>query len=387
MSDKRRRKSLSIFRPALSSLAPVQDPPSSSEGANTIKKKRPPSFLAPLSTPSSPSIPSLDSPHLQDGERADSPKARPRTLQKGSRTSVFGSLRSLHSLDDEEKLSRINSKASSADEDDYGNENNKAHLGTVVLHHGEVQSTGGMFRKKSQYLVLTESHLVRFKNQARASEMYPSIPASLGRSNTARHSMASISSLQELQMTASADAMSSIPLKNVIAVYKLDDGRPYFSIEVSHMNEAGTRASSMHMQLNDPREFDGWLLSIRRAIRKLMMGNVFPFHYRIIEYVARSVERERDYDPEHFHVFKVIQRASNRSAGRSSSDDLAKVSSTTCYLAVGMNKVHVIPLERPPTRASSTSLSDIEPSMSFGLTTLASLSIQDTDDAFQLVFR
>jgi hypothetical protein len=387
MSDKRRRKSLSIFRPNFSVLSSVHDTPQATDGPNTIKKKRPASFLPPISTPSSPSTPSLESPRLQDGDRAESPKTRPKTLQKGSRTSVFGSLKSLHSMDDEDKLTRMNSKASSADEEDYASDNVKGHLGTIVLHHGEVQSTGGMFRKKSQYLVLTETHLVRFKNQARASEMFLSIPASLGRSNTNRHSMASISSYQEIQMSASGDAMSSIPLKYVIAVYKLDDGRPYFSIEVSHMNETADRASSMHMQLNDPRESELWLSSIRAATRKIMIESPLPYQQRTIEYIARTLERERDYDPEYFHLFKVVQRASNRSAGRSSSDDLAKLSSTICYLAIGMNKIHVVPLERLSIRASSTSLSELETPVSFGVTTLASFSMHDSDDAFQLTFR
>jgi len=199
--------------------------------------------------------------------------------------------------------------------------------------------------------------------------------------------MASISSFQEIQGSASGEAMPSIPLKYVIAVYKLDDGRPYFSIEVSHMNEAAERASSMHMQLNDPRESELWLTSIRAATRRVMVENPPPFHRRIIEYTARSLERERDYDPEHFHIFKVVQRASNRSAGRSSSDDLAKLSSTICYLVIGMYKIHVVPLERPSVRNSSASLSDLETSMSFGITTLASFSMHDSDDAFQLTFR
>ncbi len=45
--------------------------------------------------------------------------------------------------------------------------------GTVVLHHGEVQATGGMFRKRKEYLVLTDSHLMRFKSASRAADAFP----------------------------------------------------------------------------------------------------------------------------------------------------------------------------------------------------------------------
>ena len=42
-----------------------------------------------------------------------------------------------------------------------------------VLHHGEAQIHMGMLRKRREYLVLTESQLVRFKNGAKAAESFP----------------------------------------------------------------------------------------------------------------------------------------------------------------------------------------------------------------------
>lgn len=41
------------------------------------------------------------------------------------------------------------------------------------LLHGEVQTSSSMFRKKKEYLVLTESHLMRFKSYQKASEAFP----------------------------------------------------------------------------------------------------------------------------------------------------------------------------------------------------------------------
>jgi len=43
-----------------------------------------------------------------------------------------------------------------------------------VLQHGEVQTNSSLFWKKKEYLVLTETHLVRFKNQGKASESFSS---------------------------------------------------------------------------------------------------------------------------------------------------------------------------------------------------------------------
>lgn len=51
-----------------------------------------------------------------------------------------------------------------------------------MLHHGDVQMNSGLFWKKREYLVLTETHLVRFKSQVRALEffhLYVVLPATL----------------------------------------------------------------------------------------------------------------------------------------------------------------------------------------------------------------
>ena len=108
-----------------------------------------------------------------------------------------------------------------------------------VLYHGEVQLAGGMFRKKSQYLVLTDKHLVRFKSRSRASDVFPSIATSKGRRNDeVRHSrLSSSGSLHELQTSSTNDSFSAVPLNHIVAVYKLDDGRPYFSVEVAHLDQ------------------------------------------------------------------------------------------------------------------------------------------------------
>ena len=255
----------------------------------------------------------------------------------------------------------------------------------VIIHHGEVQTASGMFRKRSHYLVLTNTHLLRFKSRAKASEVFLTIPASPGgRGSTGRHArMNSIGSLPEIH--ASSESHTSIPLTNLVAVYKLDDGRPYFSIEIAHLNEDSYQASAMSLQMNDPRDSETWLTTIRNATTKARLADPQPFPRRIIEYVARALEQECDYDPNHFKMFKVVQRAT-KSGGRSSSDDLSKLTSNIFYLVIGFHKVHLIPLPRSTKSASSTSLSDLS-GASHGITALECISLQDFDDAFQLTFR
>ena len=245
-----------------------------------------------------------------------------------------------------------------------------------------------MFRKRSQYFVLTDSHLVRFKCQARASEVFPSIPSSVGKSTGVRHSrMSSSSSLHELHTTTSMESYQGIPLSNIVAVWRLEDGKPYFSIQISHLDEETYYASDTTLQLHDPRECDLWLSSLRGAVMKQRLTDPKAFTQGFVDYTARALEQEHDYDPEQFRMFKVVQRERSGKAGaRSSSEDLTKVSSTIRILAIGAYKVHLIPLPKSSRTASSTSLSEMT-GVSHGIMALTSLAVHDHDDAFQLTFR
>ena len=198
--------------------------------------------------------------------------------------------------------------------------------------------------------------------------------------------MSSNGSLHELQSSSSAgESYYATLLSQIVAVYKLDDGRPFFSIQISWLDEEAMHASETTLQLHDPTDSDLWLSSIRGAAMKARLTSPLPFSQHLVEWTARALEQERDYDPQQFHMFKVVQRASKAGA-RSSSDDLTKVTSNICILAIGIFKVHLVPLPKLSRTSSSTSLSDMM-GASHGVTTLTALNLQTTDDSFSLTFR
>ena len=283
--------------------------------------------------------------------------------------------------DDDEHLIRTTSNSESLH--DEGAQSLDVDLMTI-LHHGEVQTAGSMFRRRVQYLVLTNTHLLRFKNQSKASEVFPALPISIGRTSSVNHArMSSGSSVQDSHHTV--DPNTSIPLHNVVAVYKLDDGRPYFTLELAHYDEQTNQVSTISLQMNDPRESELWLTSIRAAITKARLTTGVPFGQQAVEYAARALEYESDYDPGHFRMFTVVQRAS-KPGGRSSTDDLGKLLSSVCYLVIGFHKIHLVPLPRPSRTASNTSIHDLN-SSSYGIMNLSSVFLQSLEDSFQLSFR
>ncbi|KAL3457825.1 hypothetical protein BJX64DRAFT_240889 [Aspergillus heterothallicus] len=390
LGKRERRKSLGAFGPLSTTTNPGPIPldRSTTHDANVLRKRqrRNSGFFggrnpSPVRAPAGHRGPGTENPTPRVASlptiAVDSPRSRRKSLQK-RRTSVFGSLRSLHSLDTDDEPWRH-----SGDGDDAGNG-----VGSIILHHGEIQITGGMWRKKSQYLVLTDTHLVRFKSLNKAMDMFPSIPPSMARTTANRQSIASISSLQDPQLSATGDASSGIPLNSIVAVYMLDNDKPSASVEVAYMDERAQKTTFIQMQTPDLQELNLWMVGIRSAAEMSRSTAPMPFDSRALDCVVRMLEHERDYDPESFRMFRVIQMASSKSTTRASSDELTKLSPTGCYLALGIHKLHLVALNKiTNSRGSAASLTDLDTASSFGLMNLTGLSMEWGDDSLHLTFR
>lgn len=95
-----------------------------------------------------------------------------RTSSAGGRPgSIFGSLRSFKSLDDFDDPGTATS--GHAPSEHYAETSDSAgRSSNNVLCHGEVQTSSSMFRKRREYLVLTETHIYKLKSQQTACEMF-----------------------------------------------------------------------------------------------------------------------------------------------------------------------------------------------------------------------
>ncbi|KAK4621965.1 hypothetical protein CLAFUW4_07033 [Fulvia fulva] len=260
-----------------------------------------------------------------------------------------------------------------------------------VLYHGEVQTSAGMFRKKKEYLVLSDNYILRYKSQAKAAETFKAIPHAAGRSPTVRHgSMPSVGSQSDLQTLSdsSGDKDGRVPIRQVVATHKLDDGKPYFALEICYLDEESGQASSLTLQFNNPEERDVWLYKMRYAVSEARLRETTYISTYNLENAARIVERDNDYDPANCAIFKVVQRQpAVKSGSRSSSDDLTKVASTVCFLAIGVHKVHLIQLIKPVARSSSPSLTTNHSQFCYGILTLSAIKVSQIDDTFDLTFR
>jgi hypothetical protein len=393
-----RRKSMNLFsRTSINSLTPINTDIIGGNEKPTVLEKKDSKRQAKRSSvfglgPSTASESFHDLPLSSVGYNgSDTSKARPRTLQKGRPSSLFGSLgkRSVHNMEEAEP-EILHSTTPESPMDEGRHYDRAGGSSKAVLHHGEVQTTSGMFRKKKEYLVLTDTYLIRFKTQSRASETFPSIPPAHGRSNTTRHpSTTSIGSLQEVQSNtshASADSDNRIPLGQVVTAYKVEDGRPFFTTEVVYLDEEYHGVGSIQLMLHDPKEADLWHTSIRGAAQKARLLMEEPYPERVVRYLVQILEVANDYDANHFQLFRVVRRAAIPKGGWSSSDDLQKLGDSVFYMVIGINRIHLIPLP-DFSNSSGRLVSSKANRMTFGIVTLVYMGVQYADDRFELAFR
>lgn len=168
--DKRR----SIFgRGGLSALTGLQttNTKDESQPANLLRKRRTASFMSTLSDVSQyGEKQSIDGTTITESPAPGTPRS---TMSRDSlkrASSVFGSIRGYKLPDDDEPLSATSTRTSAG----FGGYLSEDMRLGQVLHYGEVQTSSSMFRKKKEFLVLTEKYLIRYKSQSKAAEAFPS---------------------------------------------------------------------------------------------------------------------------------------------------------------------------------------------------------------------
>ena len=314
------------------------------------------------------------------------PSPRGKVLTKGPRPkSVFGSFGSLKPK--EVNFVTISSESSGSSSAASCHENDAENVpepSTAILHHGEALTTGGLLRRRKEYLVLTTKELRRYKSQQKAWENLGTISVK-PRTPTTTHRTASFGSQTDLYGSDNVVAL----LSQIVAVYAPEADVNYSAVQVDYIDEYEAPASNV-FQLQTKEEAQEWLESIRKAASAAREASLEALiSMNTITHIARRLEAERDYAPDQFfRVYRVVQRGLNgKSHQRSSSDDLHKMYSSVCYLAIGIHKIHIVPIPKVPSNRSVSSLLLTGTTLSFGILNLCSMNMSTTDDSFSLAFR
>jgi len=316
-----------------------------------------------------------------------------------SRKSIFGSLRGLRYSEDETppgSAVSTSSRSSSFHWRDFGSkEESKDYIdigrNRTVLHHAEVVTNSSLFWKKREYLVLTETHLIRFKSQGKAAEIFHSISPYPGRSGSVRYSQAPVLEHDDQGSTPSEDSgdkATAIPLNRVVAAFPpvtSDESKTLYALDIHYLEHE--QASCLTIQLSDALTRDTWSSLIRCAADRARLVDISPIPIKLLEHAAQYVERERDYDRTRFWIYKVIKRAQVRA---SNTDDetqaVNKIGDLACFLVIGLHKIHIITIPRSsaPQAGQSQMLSETRDGVSFGILNVEWMLVRTDSDTFTL---
>jgi len=305
------------------------------------------------------------------------PPAR-KVLTKSSQRpkSVFGSLKGREPEPTSPTVTNISSASSSLEDSSISDVHwTVLPLNTVVIHAGEVVTGGGLLRKKKEYMVLTNRELLKYKTEAKANEAF-----GLGSKNPQARASSIVSAGDHTSEHTLITAMNQI-----VAVYYPGPEHERGSVvQVDYLEGPYGTPSSTTLTASSRTEAQVWVDRLRSVSTQAHLSSPPPAYLdSIVEHIARRLEADKDYSPMHFQIFRVVQRSGR--SGNKSTEDLQKMYSTMCYLAIGIHKVHLVPF-RPATNKSTASLAAATTS-SFGILNLTGVWLASSDDCFSLTFR
>lgn len=315
-----------------------------------------------------------------------------------SRRSIFGSIRGLKfSEEDTPPGSAVStsSRSSSFHWREFGSTSKEDPIdigrNRTVIYHGEAITNSGLFWKKREYLVLTQTHLIRFKSQGKASEKFPTISPYPGRTGSVRHATIPLpADVVDDAGFGSAEGpgerATAIPLRKIVAVFSPEEGRSAYSLDIHYLDE--DHPVLLSLQISDGETLRTWSKHIKREADHARLTDPEPISSKLAEYAARILEKEHDYDVTNFKMYRIVKRVLTRASSKATPEEPPlKASATICFLVIGLHKIHIVHLPRSSLRQSSTSLADIGEGGSFGILTLAWILVSGTDDTFTLAFR
>jgi hypothetical protein len=268
-----------------------------------------------------------------------------------------------------------------------------------VLHHGEAHISQVGWRKKSEYLVLTEHYLFRFKSVRKASDKFPwlfPIGAALRPTSTSNSgSSLSTLSINEVTTTPSAESptevsgiKSAIPLQQVIAVQVLQESRTRATLEVISYTATSSYVSCVTFFVERVNGQPHWLETLSSTARdsqSLKHGTIPTSHWESIRgMIGLEADTELSLSCMTFPVLRRPNTAGN--LGYVMQDDLHKDSPILHYVVIGKHKTYVIPLSLSH-KSGNTASSSNGKIGSFGTVCLKKITVSDRDDSFDLVFR
>ncbi|OTA98928.1 hypothetical protein M426DRAFT_68808 [Hypoxylon sp. CI-4A] len=250
----------------------------------------------------------------------------------------------------------------------------------TIVKSGPLQPETHLLKSKKEFLVLTTSALIKFKNRSAAVDRFPQIT---GSSSTIDLLSAadSTSSLRDL----GTGGELNIPLGKIVSVFNNEGTRPSFGIEVWWSDSRGAVFTCIQLDFGLPEDRDEWLKHIRHTIK--LRAKSFPedsipssVELQLKQILEAQQAQHRDAQIE---IFPVVPRRPY-ARPKANSGEVKKGWRDNSSFYVAFTKYFCVLAQF--TKASAGQ--KVNPDLTrFGLVALSKVNVILNDERFDLVFR
>lgn len=178
-----------------------------------------------------------------------------------------------------------------------------------LVQYGYLKTDVSLLKAKTEYLVLTDSCLVKFGNVEAARSVFPQL------SQPDVHSQRSGPSSLLSSKSAISQIQFEIPLQSIVAVFNEEGASPRFGIEIWWFSQSPRLTyCKAHIFFAMPKERDDWLAAIHRACRAKLRRtpptvSIVPENLRIrIDHIVANNEAQYVDEPTQNLIYPVAKR-------------------------------------------------------------------------------
>ncbi|KAL0930892.1 leucine rich repeat protein [Colletotrichum truncatum] len=256
-----------------------------------------------------------------------------------------------------------------------------------ILKHGALKTDARLWKSRAEYIVLTESHLIKFSSAEAARANFAELAPPSGRLKRSSTS----SSLS--QDGSSGDGRVEIPLCRIVNIFNEEGVSPHFGLDVWWSEIAPLVAwTCTKLFFGLPAEREDWMTEIRRATRDSVgstivpKGIVAPNVKSAIHQIVAAEEPSCRGLP--LDIYPVVQRTTLLTSKADSAEVSKKFrDGSSHYLLLGQNKCYFVRVARTSVYKAPQDI-DIN-TVVFGLTSLVRLkaTMVPHEERFVLGFR
>jgi hypothetical protein len=203
-----------------------------------------------------------------------------------------------------------------------------------LIQYGPLKTDVSLLKARAEYLVLTDTCLIKFGSMEGARAAFPQIKSGSGTLKP--------SSAHHHSHKSSSDVRIEIPLRSIVGVFNEEGSSPRFGVEIWWFSQWPKLAySKTHLFFMLPKDRDDWLASIQQACRmshrRAPSPSLIPGNLKArINHIVETTEPDSNANASKILTFPVVKRTIGSPQKANSADESQHfVDGSSFYIVIG----------------------------------------------------